>query len=78
MVTNQFKPVDLTKEMAETYYYNRQDFWTSTRNEANVFWLDYVQWDESKGGSFLSQVTIQTPNIWKGPFTLPFKVAFFC
>ncbi|KAG0092081.1 hypothetical protein BGZ92_010913 [Podila epicladia] len=55
MMTNQFKPVDLTKEMAETYYYNRQDFWTSTRNEANVFWLDYVQWDESTGESFLSQ-----------------------
>ncbi|KAF9215836.1 hypothetical protein BGZ59_000136 [Podila verticillata] len=54
IITNHFKPVDLTKEMAETYYYNRQDYQSGTGNEANVFWLDYVQWDESQG-AFLSQ-----------------------
>jgi hypothetical protein len=56
-VQSQFKPVDLTKEMAETYYYGRQD---SDKNlgasDVNAFWLDYAEWDESLGGSFLSQV----------------------
>ncbi|OAQ32376.1 hypothetical protein K457DRAFT_135295 [Linnemannia elongata AG-77] len=55
-VQSQFKPVDLTKEMAETYYYGRQD---SDKNlgagDVNAFWLDYAEWDESLGGSFLSQ-----------------------
>ncbi|KAF9361888.1 hypothetical protein BGX26_010291 [Mortierella sp. AD094] len=55
IVQMQFKPVDLTKEMAETYYYGRQDFKASDDDEANPFWLDLVQWDDSKGGSFLSQ-----------------------
>lgn len=56
-IQSQFKPVDLTKEMAETYYYGRQD---SDKNfgagDVNAFWLDYAEWDESLGGSFLSQV----------------------
>ena len=56
LLQSQFKPVDLTKEMAETYYYGRQDFKASGDDDANLFWLDLVQWDESKGGSFLSQV----------------------
>lgn len=73
MVTNQFKPVDLTKEMAETYYYNRQDFQTGAVNEANVFWLDYVQWDESKGESFLSQVKIEALSIKIEQCVLHFK-----
>ncbi|KAF9547416.1 hypothetical protein EC957_008425 [Mortierella hygrophila] len=55
-VQSQFKPVDSTKEMAETYYYGRQD---SDKNlsvgDVNAFWLDYAEWDESLGGSFLSQ-----------------------
>ncbi|KAG0380084.1 hypothetical protein BGX24_010303, partial [Mortierella sp. AD032] len=52
---NQFKPVDLTKEMGETYYYDQQDFKKYGHfDEANLFWLDLAQWDESKG-SFLSQ-----------------------
>ncbi|KAF9083794.1 hypothetical protein BGX27_003995, partial [Mortierella sp. AM989] len=55
LLQSQFKPVDLTKEMAETYYYGRQDFKASGDDDANLFWLDLVQWDESKGGSFLSQ-----------------------
>lgn len=49
-----FKPVDLTKEMAETYYYERQDY-TPQDDEANLFWLDLVQWSDSKPSSFLSQ-----------------------
>ncbi|KAF8982297.1 hypothetical protein BGZ46_001523 [Entomortierella lignicola] len=55
IIQRQFKPVDLTKEMAETHYYGRQDFKASDDDEVNPFWLDLVQWDESKGGSFLSQ-----------------------
>ncbi|KAF9927501.1 hypothetical protein FBU30_003218 [Linnemannia zychae] len=55
-VQSQFKPIDLTKEMAETYYWGRQD---SARkvgsSDVNAFWLDYAEWDESLGGSFLSQ-----------------------
>ncbi|KAF9139673.1 hypothetical protein BG015_001936 [Linnemannia schmuckeri] len=55
IVRNQFKPVDLTKEMGETYYYDRDDFRKYGHyDEANLFWLDLAQWDESKG-SFLSQ-----------------------
>ncbi|KAG0275558.1 hypothetical protein BGZ95_008650 [Linnemannia exigua] len=55
IVRNQFKPVDLTKEMGETYYYNQQDFKKYGHlDEANLFWLDLAQWDESQG-SFLSQ-----------------------
>lgn len=57
IVRNQFKPVDLTKEMGETYYYDRDDFKKYGHfDEANLFWLDLAQWDESKG-SFLSQVS---------------------
>lgn len=57
IVGNQFKPVDLTKEMGETYYYDRDDFRKYGHfDEANLFWLDLAQWDESKG-SFLSQVS---------------------
>ena len=57
IVRNQFKPVDLTKEMGETYYYDRDDFRKYGHfDEANLFWLDLAQWDESKG-SFLSQVS---------------------
>ncbi|KAG0364889.1 hypothetical protein BGZ54_007046, partial [Gamsiella multidivaricata] len=53
---SQFKPVDLTKEMAETYYWGRQDkSGTSSSTDVNAFWLDFVEWDESSGGSFLSQ-----------------------
>jgi hypothetical protein len=56
IVRNQFKPVDLTKEMGETYYYGREDFKKyGVYDEANLFWLDLAQWDESNG-SFLSQV----------------------
>ncbi|KAF9174046.1 hypothetical protein BGX21_000836 [Mortierella sp. AD011] len=55
IVQMQFEPVDLTKEMAETYYYGRQDFKADDEGEANPFWLDLVQWDDSKGGYFLSQ-----------------------
>ncbi|KAG0334848.1 hypothetical protein BG004_000243 [Podila humilis] len=62
MVSNQFKPVDLTKEMAETYYYNRQDFTSSSEDKVNAFWLDFVQWDEAKGGSFLSQNFVANAN----------------
>ncbi|KAF8923577.1 hypothetical protein BGZ58_002779 [Dissophora ornata] len=52
----QFKPVDLTKEMAETYYWGRQDKAVETGNsDVNAFWMDFVEWDESKGGLFLSQ-----------------------
>ncbi|KAF9904971.1 hypothetical protein EC991_002153 [Linnemannia zychae] len=55
IVRNQFKPVDLTKEMGETYYYNQEDFKRyGSFDEANLFWLDLAQWDESQG-SFLSQ-----------------------
>ncbi|KAG0290735.1 hypothetical protein BGZ96_005807 [Linnemannia gamsii] len=55
IVRNQFKPVDLTKEMGETYYYEREDFKKyGVHDEANLFWLDLAQWDESNG-SFLSQ-----------------------
>lgn len=60
-IQSQFKPVDLTKEMAETYYYGRQD---SDKNfgagDVNAFWLDYAEWDESLGGSFLSQVLLSS------------------
>jgi hypothetical protein len=54
----QFKPVDLTKEMAETYYWGRQDqaVVLTGQQDVNAFWLEYVEWDEAKGGSFLSQV----------------------
>ncbi|KAF8943570.1 hypothetical protein BGZ47_005285 [Haplosporangium gracile] len=56
IVQSQFKPVDLTKEMAETYYYGRQDSDMSHgAGDVNAFWLDYAEWDESLGGSFLSQ-----------------------
>ncbi|KAG9065566.1 hypothetical protein KI688_001854 [Linnemannia hyalina] len=55
-VQSQFKPIDLTKEMAETYYYGRQDFDKNLgAGDVNAFWLDYAEWDESLGGSFLSQ-----------------------
>ncbi|KAF9986003.1 hypothetical protein BGZ75_002301 [Mortierella antarctica] len=56
MLQRQFKPVDLTKEMAETYYWVRQDIDTeNSRMDVNAFWLDFVDWDESLGRSFLSQ-----------------------
>jgi hypothetical protein len=56
-VQSQFKPVDLTKEMAETYYWGRQDVTKKfALSDVNAFWLDYAEWDESLGGSFLSQV----------------------
>ncbi|KAF9179501.1 hypothetical protein BGZ51_006867 [Haplosporangium sp. Z 767] len=51
----QFKQVDLTKEMAETYYYGRQDFQSCNGEDTNLFWLDFAQWSEPIGGSFLSQ-----------------------
>ncbi|KAK3845352.1 MAG: hypothetical protein J3R72DRAFT_41348 [Linnemannia gamsii] len=55
-VQSQFKPVDLTKEMAETYYWARQDVAVNLgAGDVNAFWLDYAEWDESLGGSFLSQ-----------------------
>ncbi|KAG0252299.1 hypothetical protein BG011_007080 [Mortierella polycephala] len=54
-IQSQFKQVDLTKEMAETYYYGRQDLQSCNSEDANLFWLDVAQWDESTGGSFLSQ-----------------------
>ncbi|KAG0091197.1 hypothetical protein BGZ92_001279 [Podila epicladia] len=54
-VKRQFKPLDLTKEMGETYYYNRRDIAPSDKNEANLFWLDFIQWVQSQSGSFLSQ-----------------------
>ncbi|KAG0370933.1 hypothetical protein BC939DRAFT_527666 [Gamsiella multidivaricata] len=50
----QYKPVELTQEMAETYYYGRQEYVDKIEN-TNLFWLDLAQWDENKGGSFLSQ-----------------------
>ncbi|KAF9378595.1 hypothetical protein CPB97_009481 [Podila verticillata] len=53
-VKRQFKPLDLTKEMGETYYYNRRDIAPSDK-EANLFWLDFIQWVQSQSGSFLSQ-----------------------
>ncbi|KAF9984495.1 hypothetical protein BGZ65_000276, partial [Modicella reniformis] len=52
-LSNRFKPVDLTKEMGETYYYGRQDY--TADDEANLFWLDLLHWDDSKTSSFLSQ-----------------------
>ncbi|KAF9363998.1 hypothetical protein BGX34_002803 [Mortierella sp. NVP85] len=52
---SRFKPVDLTKEMDETYYYGRQDFTATSNEEANLFWLDLLQWDGSRDSSFLSQ-----------------------
>ncbi|KAF9566459.1 hypothetical protein EC968_003732 [Mortierella alpina] len=56
MLQKQFKPVDLTKEMTETYYWGRQDFATeSSKMDVNAFWLDLVEWDGSRGRSFLSQ-----------------------
>ncbi|KAF9086949.1 hypothetical protein BGX29_001134 [Mortierella sp. GBA35] len=55
-VQSQYKPVDLTKEMAETYYWGRQDHAMKYQTkDVNAFWLDYAEWDESLGGSFLSQ-----------------------
>ncbi|KAG0054186.1 hypothetical protein BGZ83_011796 [Gryganskiella cystojenkinii] len=56
LMDSRFKPVDLTKEMAETYYYGRQDFKHEypLSDEPNLFWLDFVQWQESQGRSFLS------------------------
>jgi len=53
----QFKPLDLTKEMGETHYYNRRDIAPSDKKEANLFWLDFIQWVQSQIGSFLSQVS---------------------
>ncbi|KAF9427668.1 hypothetical protein BGZ94_004440 [Podila epigama] len=55
VVKKQFKPLDLTKEMAETYYYNRKDIAPVNKIEANLFWLDFVEWVQSKDGLFLSQ-----------------------
>ncbi|KAI1313408.1 hypothetical protein EDD11_002643 [Mortierella claussenii] len=56
IVQQQFKPVDLTKEMAETYYWGRQDAAVEIdRQDVNAFWLDFVEWEESQGGAFLSQ-----------------------
>ncbi|KAF9986039.1 hypothetical protein BGZ75_002268 [Mortierella antarctica] len=52
---SRFKPLDLTKEMAETYYYSREDIVEHDDQSVNLFWLDLVQWDDSKGTSFLSQ-----------------------
>ncbi|KAG0001469.1 hypothetical protein BGZ65_003457 [Modicella reniformis] len=41
--------------MAETYYWGRQDrVGEKHKTEANAFWKDFVDWEESKG-SFLSQ-----------------------
>ncbi|KAF9905186.1 hypothetical protein EC991_001949 [Linnemannia zychae] len=55
-VQSQFKPVDLTKEMAETYYWGRPILASNIGpNDINAFWLDFAEWDESLGGSFLSQ-----------------------
>ncbi|KAF9371491.1 hypothetical protein CPC16_003032, partial [Podila verticillata] len=54
MQQQQFRPVDLTKEMAETYYWERLDYQASKLKDVNAFWLDFVQWDETKGGAFLS------------------------
>ncbi|KAF9321791.1 hypothetical protein BG003_011515 [Podila horticola] len=54
-VKRQFKPLDLTKEMGETYYYNRRDIAPSDKKEANLFWLDFIHWVQSLSGSFLSQ-----------------------
>ena len=54
---SRFKPLDLTKEMAETYYYSREDIVEHDDQSVNLFWLDLAQWDNSKGGSFLSQVS---------------------
>ncbi|KAF9140561.1 hypothetical protein BGX30_006303 [Mortierella sp. GBA39] len=71
IVRNQFKPVDLTKEMGETYYYGRDDFRKyGSFDEANLFWLDLAQWDESKG-SFLSQnFVVNTGNFTDAMATL--------
>ncbi|OAQ30988.1 hypothetical protein K457DRAFT_136616 [Linnemannia elongata AG-77] len=71
IVRNQFKPVDLTKEMGETYYYDRDDFKKYGHfDEANLFWLDLAQWDESKG-SFLSQnFVVNTGNFTDAMATL--------
>ncbi|KAF9960854.1 hypothetical protein BGZ72_005690 [Mortierella alpina] len=52
---SRFKPVDLTKEMAETYYYSRDDIVVHDDQSVSLFWLDLAQWDDSKGSSFLSQ-----------------------
>ncbi|KAG0313487.1 hypothetical protein BGZ99_008849 [Dissophora globulifera] len=58
----QFKPVDLTKEMAETYYWGRQDAAVDSGNmDVNAFWLDFVEWNETKGGSFLTQEINEPP-----------------
>ncbi|GJJ69412.1 hypothetical protein EMPS_01758 [Entomortierella parvispora] len=54
---NRFKPVDLTKEMAETYYYERQDVSLvvgTQNNQPNSFWLDLVQWQDTPESFFLS------------------------
>jgi len=59
-IENRFKPVDLTKEMAETYYYGRQDISLSVgaeSNQPNSFWLDLVQWQDTHDSSFLSHVS---------------------
>lgn len=59
-IESQFKPVDLTKEMAETYYYGRQDVSLlvgGQNNQPNSFWLDLVQWQGNRDRSFLSHVS---------------------
>lgn len=60
LMESRFKPVDLTKEMAETYYHGRQDFKQehTQPDEPNLFWLDFVQWNETQGRSFLSHVRL--------------------
>ncbi|KAG0300551.1 hypothetical protein BGZ98_009091 [Dissophora globulifera] len=54
MLQGRFKAVELTQEMAETYYYGRQDF-KIEYEDPNLFWLDLAQWDDSKGNLFLSR-----------------------
>ncbi|KAG0347623.1 hypothetical protein BG004_007317 [Podila humilis] len=55
IVSRQFTPLDLTKEMGETYYYNRRDVARTSTKDTNLFWLDYVHWVQSQSGAFLSQ-----------------------
>ncbi|KAF9429682.1 hypothetical protein BGZ76_001143 [Entomortierella beljakovae] len=56
IIQQHFKPGDLTKETAETYYWRQQDFaYEKGSSDVNAFWLDYVEWDESKEEPFLSE-----------------------
>jgi hypothetical protein len=59
ILQKQFKPAEQTREMAETYYWGLQEKAVNRGStDVNAFWQDFVDWDESKDESFLSQVKI--------------------